>query len=187
MANDTTASDFSSAVQEVTINTVKSVARNLTRSASFFNASDISPIEEEPGDLEITTLVTSANIGSLVTNRAKNFVATAIRNISTTTISTTKSISTLTNNSFIATGHSSSSSNPFDMTHVPDLTTPTIYEVHGSRDNMETITNEGPNPTHHASLGDSNGNENESAHASMQNHIQNLNSPKSIKYLIQVS
>ena len=82
-------------------------------------------------------------------------------------------------------GQSSHSSNVFLSTDIPISTTPSNYDIVDAA--SKRIPGNDPTATAHANIMNDDVNENTAAHLSMQSHIQNLESPKSIKYLIEVS
>ena len=190
MTNETEITNFSSKMTEAAKEAVKSFTHNLTRAESSLLGGKVSHGEESNNlDVLVPEISTTANV---VTEKAETLATSAIRKLVTTTISTSTSMSSnhlsdTSSSSFLPFGHRSSyPSNSLFVTDIPISTVPTTtattYEIH---DSSETVINNASEELTTASYHP--GHEDPSAHQSMQNHIQNLNSPKSIKYLIEVS
>ena len=190
MTNETDLSHFSNKMTEAANEAVRSIAQNYSQ-ADFSHQSDITSHVEKSNKYvdsipEVSTMV------NIVTEKAESLATSAIRKLVTTTLSTTTSMSsnqlsdTSTSSSLLTFGHGSShQSNTFSVTDIPTstlaTTSATIYEVH---DTSEAVISHGSEELMTAS---DHHHMEDSAHQSMQNHIQNLNSPKNIKYLIEVS
>ena len=190
MTNETEISHFSNKMTEAAKEAVRSIAQTFSQSDSS-HPSDITNHVEKSNTFvdsipEVSTMV------NVVTEKAESLATSAIRKLVTTTLSTTTSMSsnqlsdTSTSSSLLTFGHRSShQSNPFSVTDIPTstlaTTTATTYEVHDSSETvMSHVSEELMTASDHHGMEDS-------AHQSMQSHIQNLNSPKNIKYLIEVS
>ena len=189
MSNETEISHFSRKMTEAAKEAVKSIAQNFSQTGSP-HQSDITNHVEKSNTF-VDSIPEVSTIVNVVTERAESLATSAIRKLVTTTLSTTTSMSsnqlsdTSTSSSLLTFGHRSShQSNPFSVTDIPAstlaTTTATTYEVH---DSSETVISHGSEEL--MTVSDHHGID-DSAHQSMQNHIQNLNSPKNIKYLIEV-
>ena len=185
MPNETEKSNFPNNMAEAAKEAIKSISRNITHSGSS-QLEDTDHHEQKPNHLmesipEISTVV------NVVTEKAETLATSAIQKLVTTTISTSTSMSSnqlsdTSASSFATFGHKSlHPSNPFSVTDIPTSTIATTHEIHdtseivisSATEELTTASN------HHHAMEDS-------AHQSMQHHIQNLNSPKNIKYLIEV-
>ena len=188
MTNDKEVNDFSSGVTEATMNVVKTIANNFAPSGSSMHISDIiQPVEQS--NLEVSTPEASTMI-SIVTERAETLATSAVRKLvkATLSISTSMSSNQLSDTSLVTGQPSSYPSNPYSVTDLPVSNVPTTTSFQ-AQDLDEIVINNASEEgaTTLLPIADI-GTENsaEAAHDSMQNHIQNLNSPKSIKYLIEV-
>jgi hypothetical protein len=188
MTNDKEVNDFSSGVTEATMNVVKTIANNFAQPGSSMHSSDIiQPVEQS--NLEVSTPESSTMI-SIVTERAETLATSAVRKLvkATLSISTSMSSTQLSDTSLVTGQPSSYPSNPYSVTDLPVTTVPSTTSFEAQDLNEIVINNASEERyTTHLPLADI-GNENSAAaaHDSMQNHIQNLNSPHSIKYLIEV-
>ena len=189
MTNDKEVNDFSNGMVEATTNVVETLANNFTQSdSSIISSNVIQPGEQN--NLEISTPEVSTMI-SVVTERAETLATTAVRKLvkAALSISTSMSSNQLSDTSLVTAQPSSYPSNPFSVTDIPVSTVPTTTSFE-AQDLSEIVINNASEegPATHSPLSDI-GKENSAAaaHDSMQNHIQQLNSPKSIKYLIEVS
>ena len=189
MSQKTSFSEFSETVTETAIKAAKTIARNLAISSSLTNNGDIITSEQmktgedlkvsEESSEGVTNILTHVGTDSIVTNAARKLV--------TTTSSTLSSISATfqQHRDALSKGQSSHSSNVFLSTDIPASTTPSNYDIVDAA--SKGIPGNDPTATAHANIMNDDVNENTAAHLSMQSHIQNLDSPKSIKYLIEVS
>ena len=180
MSNDTEINEFSKYVTKTAMNAVKSFVSNFTSTDSSMVTNNISSVEQGI-TLEGLTSETST-LANVVANTSDNLVATGIQKI-ITTISTTTSLSAGHVPDDSLTESSSYPLNPLAVTHTPISAMLTTYAVSHSSDMGSDITTDAA-PIH---FDIQNENDQASAHESMQNHIKNLNSPRSIQYLIQVS
>ena len=190
MSHKASFSEFSETVTETAIKAAKTIARNLAISSSLTNSSDIITSEQmKTGeDLKISedsaegvaNILTHLGTDSIVTNAARKLV--------TTTSSSLSSLSATfqQHRDALSKGQSSPSSNVFLSTDIPISTTPSNYDIVDGA-SKRIPGNDDPTATAHANIINDDVNENAAAHLSMQSHIQNLDSPKSIKYLIEVS
>ena len=186
MTNETEITSFSTRMTEAAKEAVSSIINNISRADSSLLGDKVSHGEESDLVVSIPEISTMVNV---VTEKAETLATSAIRKLVTTTISTSTSMSSshlsdTSSSSFVPFGHRSSHpSNPFFVTDIPISTLPTTtaFEIHES---SETVINNASEELTTASYHPGHGDP--SAHQSMQNHIQNLNSPKSIKYLIEV-
>ena len=187
MSQKTSFSEFSETVTETAIKAAKTIARNLAISSSLTNNGDIITSEQMKtgedlkGSSEgVTNILTHVGTDSIVTNAARKLV--------TTTSSTLSSISATFeqhHRDALSKEQSSHSSNVFLSTTIPSSTTPYNYDIVDAA--SKSFPGNDPTATAHANIMNDDVNENTAAHLSMQSHIQNLESPKSIKYLIEVS
>lgn len=181
MSNDTEINEFSNRVTKAAMNSVKSFVSNFTSTGSSMMTNNIRSAEP------ITTLeaLTSETptLANVVTKTPHNLITTAIKKFVTTTISTTTSFSASHTQDDSLPGSSSYPLNHFAVTHAPISTMPTTYAVSDSSDVGVDITMNAD--TVHFDIHKDK--DNTAAHESMQNHIKQLNSPRSIQYLIQVS
>ena len=189
MSHKASFSEFSETVTETAIKAAKTIARNLAIPSSLTNSSDIITSEQiKTGeDLKISedsaegvaNILTHLGTDSIVTNAARKLV--------TTTSSSLSSISATfqQHRDALSKGQSSHSSNVFLSTDMPISTTPSNYDIVDGV--SKGIPGNDSTATDHANIMNDGVNENTDAHLSMQSHIQNFDSPKSIKYLIEVS
>ena len=189
MSHKTQFSEFSETVTETAIKAAKTIARNLATSSSLTNNGDIITSEQmktgedlkvsEESSEGVTNILTHVGTDSIVTNGARKLV--------TTTSSTLSSISATfqQHRDALSKEQSSHSSNVFLSTDISTSTTPSNYDIVDAP--SKSFPGNDPTATAHANIMNDDVNENTAAHLSMQSHIQNLESPKSIKYLIEVS
>ena len=190
MSHKTQFSEFSETVTETAIKAAKTIARNLATSSSLTNNGDIITSEQmktgedlkvsEEESEGVTNILTHVGTDSIVTNAARKLV--------TTTSSTLSSISATFeqhHRDALSKEQSSHSSNVFLSTTIPSSTTPSNYDIVDAA--SKSFPGNDSTATAHANIMNDDVNENTAAHLSMQSHIQNLESPKSIKYLIEVS
>ena len=189
MSQKTSFSEFSETVTETAIKAAKTIARNLTISSSLTNDSDIITSEQMKTGEDLKVSEKSAEGVANILNHvgADSIVTNAARKLVTTTSSSLSSISATfqQHRDDLSKGQSSHSSNVFLSTDIPISTTPSNYDIVDGA--SKRIPGNDPTATAHANIINDDVNENAAAHLSMQSHIQNLDSPKSIKYLIEVS
>lgn len=179
MSNDTEEYEFSNWVTEAAMNAVKSFVSNVTSTGSSMIPNNIR--SEEPATTLEELTSDTPTLANVVTTTSDNLVTTAIKKLITTTISTTTSFSASHLPDDSLTGSSSYPLHAFAVTHTPISTLPTTYAVSDSSFIGADITMDTATAHIHEEKDDA------AAHESMQNHIKNLNSPRSIQYLIQVS
>ena len=189
MSHKTQFSEFSETVTETAIKAAKTIARNLATSSSLTNNGDIITSEQmktgedlkvsEESSEGVTNILTHVGTDSIVTNGARKLV--------TTTSSTLSSISATFQQhpNSLSREQSSHASNVFLSTDISTSTTPSNYDIVDAA--SKSFPGNDSTATAHANIMNDDVNENTAAHLSMQSHIQNLDSPKSIKYLIEVS
>lgn len=189
MSHKASFSEFSETVTETAIKAAKTIARNLTISSSLTNDSDIITSEQMKTGEDLKVSEKSAEGVANILNHvgADSILSNAARKLVTTTSSTLSSISATfkQHRDALSKEQSSHSSNVFLSTDIPISTTPSNYDIVDGA--SKRIPGNDPTATAHANIINDDVNENAAAHRSMQSHIQNLDSPKSIKYLIEVS
>ena len=186
MSHKTSLSEFSETVTETAIKAAKTIARNLAISSSLTNSSNIITSEQMKTGEDLKVSEESAEgVANIVSHvGADSIVTNAARKLVTATSSTLSSISATFQNP-LSKEQSSHSSNMFLSTGIPTSTTPSNYDIVDGA--SKRIPGNDPTATAHANIMNDDVNENTAAHLSMQSHIKNLDSPKSIKYLIEVS
>ena len=177
MTNETDMSNFSNKM----VDAAKEAIISFTHNVAHIDNSELDDTirHEETSNKLSESIPEISTVVNVITEKAEALATSTIQKLVTTTISTSTSMSSnqlsdTSSSSFATFGHKSfNPSNPFSVTDFPASTLATNHDVEDTSEELVTASN------HHAME--------HSAHQSMQNHIQNLNSPKNIKYLIEVS
>ena len=185
MTNETEMSNFSNKM----VDAAKEAIISFTHNVAHIDDSELhdSVLHEEKSNKLSESIPEISTVVNVITEKVEALATSTIQKLVTTTISTSTSMSSnqlsdTSSSSFATFGHKSfNPSNPFSVTDIPASTLATNHNV---EDASETVISNASEElvtasNHHAME--------HSAHQSMQNHIQNLNSPKNIKYLIEVS
>ena len=187
MTNETEISNFSNKM----VDAAKEAIISFTHNVAHIDNSEVdhSIRHEENSNILSESIPEISTVVNVITEKAEALATSAIQKLVTTTISTSTSMSSnqlsdTSSSSFATFGHKSfNPSNSFSVTDIPVSTLGTTHDI---QDTSETVISNASEElvtasNHHAHAME------DSAHQSMQNHIQNLNSPKNIKYLIEVS